>query len=203
MRGLRELTALPSGTYDKSRIDWERLRQLARRVARETKAARGKHSVTVQVAKTREVRGGFLNLARRTETYEVPETRTVTDDYWVLERRFWKKDEKGSGSMADETTKASYLYCLGTDGSLFVRIEQEEEVLPKNGRFFVHRDEPSVEPMTDADVLLLDFEPKHESFGGRTSVVTNREPDKRRPRGASKGAGITAALTRLLAGRSS
>ncbi|GLY53118.1 hypothetical protein Lesp01_67740 [Lentzea sp. NBRC 102530] len=200
---MRELTPLPSKTYDASRIDWEGLRQLARRVARETKVARQKHSVTVKVTKTREVRGGFLNLARRTETYEVPEVRTTTDDYWVLERRFWKKDEKGSGSMADETTKASILYCLGTDGSLFVRVEQEEEVMPKNGRFFVYRDEPSVNPMTEADVLLLDFEPKHHSDGGRISVVTNREPDKRRPRGSVKGAGLTAALTRLLAGRSS
>lgn len=203
MRGLRELTSLTSNTYDRSRIDWDRLRELARRAARETKVAREKHSTTVQVAKTREVRGGFLNLARRTETYEVPEVRTVTDDYWVLERRFWKKDEKGSGSYADETTNESTLYCLGHDGSLFVRSEHEEEVIRKDGRFFVHRDEPSIKPMTDADVLLLDFEPKHFSSGGRTPVVSNVDPDKRRPRGTSKGAGLTAALTRLLVGRSS
>jgi hypothetical protein len=84
VRGLRELTRLPSNGYDGSQIDWERLRQLARRTARDTKVARETHSVTVQKVGTREVRGGFLNLAKRTESYELPVVSPMTDDDVLL-----------------------------------------------------------------------------------------------------------------------
>ncbi|WP_090071718.1 hypothetical protein [Lentzea flaviverrucosa] len=130
MRGLRELTRLPFNGCDRSRIDWKRLRQLSRRTARETKVARETHSVTVQTVRTREVRGGFLNLAKRTESYGAPE----------------------------------------------------------------------ISPMSDDDALL-DFEAKYYSFDDGISVATDRDPDKRRPKGDVKGAGLTSALTRLLTGR--
>lgn len=186
------------GVYANSRIDWEKLRRFAVRVAKETRVARRTHAQTTQVTKTREVRGGFLGLSRRTESYTVPVTKTLTEDHWVLEQRYWKKYENGSGSMADETSCEMMYYCLGTDGSLFVRVESWEEVSPKGMAYFENRHEPTVKPMDDNDVVLFDFEPKRYYTGGRTTIDTDRDPDKLRLKYDAKGIGLSLALKRLL-----
>jgi hypothetical protein len=180
--------------YSNSSIDWAALRALAARVARETRVARLSHTVSRQITKTREVRGGFLGLSKQTEEYTVPVTKTVTDDYWILEKRYWKRYEKGSGSMADETTYEWTYYCLSTDGSLIVRHEGWEEVQPKTMPYFEHRHDPQITSMTEQDVLLLDFEPEYYRDKGSVSIESTRNPDKRKPRGDTKGIGLTRAL---------
>jgi hypothetical protein len=171
-------------------------------VARETKVARGTHTETREIIKTREVRSGFLGRSKRIETYTVPQSETVIDDHWILERRHWIKDEKGIGSNADETSYAYIFYCLGVDGSLFVRVESREEVHPKELMAFEVKNEPTTQPMDASDVMLFDFEQKYFRSEGRVAVDTNRDPDKRRLKVHAKGVGLSMALKRLLDGAS-
>lgn len=184
--------------YDNSRIDWEELRRLAIGVAKETSVARTTYTETIEVTKTREVRGGFLGLKRTSESYVVPVTKMLTEDFWALERRDWNRYEKGSGSMADETSCERTYYCLGTDGSLFVRVESWEEVSPKKEAYFENRNSPTIRKMDDNDVMLFDFEPKQYYCDGRVTIDTNREPDKLKLKHDAKGTGLSLALKALL-----
>jgi hypothetical protein len=196
------MASLDRTSYDDTRIEWDKLRRFAARVARETKVARQARTQTRQVSNTREVKSGFLGLSKRVETYTVPQVETVTDDYWVLEQRYWQMNEKGAGSYADETSYNDICYCLGVDGSLFVRVESHQEVYPKGRACFEVRDEPTTSLMKEADVMLFDFEAENFHSEGQISVDTNRTPDEGRLKYHAKGVGLSMALKRLLEGAS-
>ena len=67
--------------YDTSKIDWPALKQLAKRVAKETRVPRRVCEAVVE-NKQRTVSYGFLGIRKRVETYKVETKPRVTDDYW-------------------------------------------------------------------------------------------------------------------------
>lgn len=194
------MTESNAKAYEQSQLDWTKLRQYATRVARETRAPRGTTTSVVQETRTREVPTGLFGLSRKQESFTVDVTKEQRNDYWELTQRFWRKGEKGRGTQADETTKCTIKYCLGTDGTLFVLIETETDVFLKRGGFFTTH-ESSQHPMTESDVLLFDFAPKYDSSPGRTSISTNRDPDPSKLKYRAKGVGLSLALKKLLESR--
>lgn len=194
------MTGPNAKAYEQSQLNWTKLRQYAVRVARETQAPRGTTRVVVQESRTREIRTGLFGLSRKEESFTVDVTKERKNDYWELAQRFWRKDEKGRGSQADETTTSTIRYCLGTDGRLFVLIESATDVYLKQGGFFTTHDS-SQHPMTASDVLMFDFASKYDTSRGPVSIETNRDPDVSKLKYHAKGMGLSLALKQLLESR--
>ncbi|MBH5135539.1 hypothetical protein I3J14_36525 [Streptomyces sp. HB-N217] len=183
--------------YERSELDWTRLRRYAERVARETRAPRRTRQVVERSERTRQVRSGPFGLFTRQETYTVDVPRTETDDFWVLQSRSWHKKERGHGNQADEDQSAWYEYCLTVQGGLVVRVTSETEVFPKGAPMFSDRT-TSDRPMTAEDVALFDFEAlRYHREEGRVTVETDRDPDHKRLRHHARGVGLSLALKRL------
>jgi hypothetical protein len=183
--------------YERSELDWNRLRRYAEKVARETRAPRGTRQVVERSERTRQVRSGPFGLFTRQETYFVDVPHTETDDFWVLQSRSWHKKERGHGNQADEDQSERYEYCLTAQGGLLVRVTSETEVFSKGAPMF-RESSMSEQPMTAEDVMLFDFEPKrYYREEGRFTVETNRDPDHKRLKHHAKGVGLSLALKRL------
>jgi hypothetical protein len=182
--------------YEQSQIEWNKLRQFAIRVARETKAPSISGSHVRQESRTREARGGFLGLSKRTEHYKVPVSVTVCTDYWLLDRRLYKKVIRG---RVENTIVSNESYCLGTDGSLFVLHEGYEGVFARGAGYTEAPDDPHVYPMNETHVMLFDFEPaQYNHTDGPQIIYNNNLPDRRRLKYHTKGVGISMALKKLL-----
>jgi hypothetical protein len=187
--------------YEQSQFNWARLKGYAKRVARETTKPRENVTSIVQETRTREVRAGLLGLSRRQESYTVNTEKTQQADHWKLTNRHWVRTEKRRGYY-EEVERATYYYCLGVDGSLFMLIMTTEEVYPENGRMTVNENS-SRHAMSEEDALTLDFESKYHSFHERhssveTSVETNREPDRSKLKYDTKGDGLSQSLKAIL-----
>jgi len=179
--------------YDQTQIDWHRLGNYAQRVARETKVLRSSKTMTRYATRQREVRGGFLGLSTRTECYSEPVTSTVTADHWVLDQRYWRKNEKLPGGRVKWFYEWTY-YCLGVDGLLLYRLESADEI--EDGH--ENTDDPIVRPMSSYDVEQFDFEPLHISRKGQFGIESNSIRDDKKLRHHAKGVGLSHALKKLL-----
>lgn len=180
-------------SYDQTQIDWHRLGNYAQRVARETRVPRGSETMTQYVTRQREVRGGLLGLSTRIECYSEPVTSTVTADHWVLDQRYWRKNEKLPGGRVKWFYEWIY-YCLGVDGSLLYRLESADEIEGCHE----NRDDPIVRPMSDYDVEQFDFEPLCVSRRGQFGIESNLIRDDKKLRHHAKGVGLSLALKKLL-----
>ncbi|NKZ09227.1 hypothetical protein [Actinomadura latina] len=181
--------------YDQSQPNWKRLQQYAARVARETKAPREMTTVTAQETRTREERAGLFRRSTRLVPYTVNTSKKQQLDYWKLTSRYWIRSEKNS--YGEEIRRDVTNYCLHADGHLFILNESTEEVFPKQGPMIITQDS-SRYGMTEAEALVLDFEPKFYSSTGRISVETNRDPDRSKVKYHAKGMGLSLALKALL-----
>lgn len=186
-------------TYRDSCIDLDALLSLAARVANETKVKRDTKVSVEEVVRVRPVKKGLFGLGRGREEYTETKRRAITSDFWVLETRFWQRVEKATKHSPEETTRERIDHCLGVDGTLFIRIESSCEVFPIRGGYFEKHEEPVIREMTSADVELLDFASKYESWSsGRFSGASDRERDESRRTAQSKGGGLLQRLNNLL-----
>lgn len=182
--------------YDQSQINWEKLRKFAARVARETKVRPTSGSFLRQESRTRQVRAGMFGLSTRAERYSVSVPVRFCPDYWVLERRWYKKVSRG---RVENTEVTDLSYCLGSDGSLFVLSESYEGIWTKAAGYCEAPEEPHTRPMNEADVQLFDFEQRnYHHADGPVTIDNNTLPDPRRLKFDSKGVGISIALKKLL-----
>jgi hypothetical protein len=194
----------PSGKrddYDATTLDLARLRNYARKVAREcrrTPVAERTRKVAKSVPDTITRRGGFLGL--RTETLRVTRTVNATErvigPHWVLRQtnHHIESDERGK---ATEYHEQNY-WVLQRDGTLSKVWEWEEFTRWPDGRTRFEQD-CTVKPMTEADILRLDYEDRSQDNSGRGGSTTywgNREPGKRNRH--AKGVGLSVALKALL-----
>jgi hypothetical protein len=183
--------------YERSELDWNRLRRYAEKVARETRVPRRTRQVVERSERTRQVRSGLFGLFTRQETYTVDVPRTETDDFWVLQSRSWHKKERGQGNQADEDVTEMYDYCLTVKGGLVVRVTSETDCFFKGALTFSDRT-TSEKPMTADDVMLFDFEAeRYYREKGRFTIETDRDPDHKRLKHHAKGVGLSLALKRL------
>lgn len=183
--------------YERSEVDWNRLRRYAEKVARETRVPRGTRQVVERSERTRQVSGGLFGLFTREETYTVDVPRTETDDFWVLQSRSWHKKERGQRNQADEDLTELYYYCLTVKGALVVRVTSKTDCFFK-GAWRFSDSETSERPMAADDVMLFDFEAeRYYREKGRFTVETDRDPDRKRLKHHAKGVGLSLALKRL------
>ncbi|MFD9001448.1 hypothetical protein ACFV0T_10830 [Streptomyces sp. NPDC059582] len=191
------MSGLSRTAYDRTELDWNRLRHYAEKVARETRAPRGTRQVVEQSERTRQVKSGLFGLSTRQETYTVDIPRTETDDFWVLQSRSWHKKERGRGRQADEDQSNFSQYCLTVTGGLVVKETSRTDVFPKEGPMFSDTT-TSERPMTAEDVMLFDFEAlRYYREDKRFTIETDREPDHNRLKHHAKGVGLSLALKRL------
>ncbi|MER6111827.1 hypothetical protein [Streptomyces hirsutus] len=191
------MSRLDRAAYERSELDWNRLRRYAEKVARETRAPRRSRQVVERSERVRQVKSGPFGLFTREETYTVDVPRTETDAFWVLQSRSWHKLEHGRGNQPDEDQRAFYEYCLTVKGGLVVRLTSETEVFFKGALTFWDK-KTSEQPMTADDVMLFDFEAeRYYQEKGRFTIETDRDPDRKRLKHHAKGVGLSLALKRL------
>ncbi len=203
--------------YDASRIDWDRLKRYAQRVARETKVplrppVTYNRRVSTVVPIERRT-GGLFGFGVRTEV--VNEHRTVDQiiealaPHWLLDYRHWHREDnrRHGGVRIQETTHAQLYLALLPDGRLVKVVVTEEEVMEfgamRSG--LLRRDfEHSFGEATEWDITPLDFEKRYRESGRHDvgmKIWGDRDPGQRLLRHA-KGVGINLALKDLLEGRS-
>jgi hypothetical protein len=187
--------------YDTSNIDWNKINALAKRVAKETKAPRFEHDVTILETKERTVSCGFLNLQRRVETYQEKTAIHIVEDYWVLEQRiYWSEEQKNDLII---TEKDCNNYCLRSNGALFFCTDGLEEVaFYKTGGSYYNKKGGSEErAMNDEDVTLLDFWALHRDFDETNLVLRDSRQcsEEIKFNYQTKGEGIIKLLNDLLA----
>lgn len=185
--------------YDASSIDWIRIRHLAERVAGETRTPRASREAKVIEKRERTVAGGFLNLAKRVETYAVEVAQTVPTDYWVLAVTFWSKKTRLSDAV-DERRRAKTEYCLRANGELFGRSESWDEIDTHDGNGFCQTGDVGLHEwqMDERQILRFDFRPdRYHDATGDVTVDTDDEPSDELLY-SRKGAGLEASLDKLL-----
>lgn len=203
-------------TYNASRIDWERLRKYALRVAKETRLALSApitYEKTVrQEFSTEKTSGGLFGIGAKTitvvENRDVLMPIRVLGNHWKLDYRHWHLEDnyKTGGVRVQETTHEYHTLGLMPDGSIFKGCVMETEVLnfggARSGLVYLNK-EHIVRPIDDQDVLDLDFEKKYRETGRHNvnkKMWGDRDPGPRLLRHA-KGVGLNLALKGVLEGK--
>lgn len=183
--------------YELNSISWGDLKAYGVGVAGRATLPRESRTQLIRREVVRECRTGFLGMKRVKVLEETSESTEVISDFWVLMSRYWNKEEKTQHTL-DETNELT-LYCLRSNGELFVRSESSETVSPfGGGRRTTTKDDPKERPFTEVDAYMFDFKPQHyETFGRNPKIWTNRDnTDELLVYG--KGFGLSLALRKLL-----
>lgn len=189
--------------YERSSLNWHKLKAYARRVARETKRPKEVRTVKVRETQTRrEIR--FFGLITRVVPEDVVQTKHVPQDYWVVDRRYFQKttilqpEPQFHRTIETEFTE----YCLGDDGVIFTHIWTKFESLQILPRSDVINDchsyppEPR-KPLTDRDVTFFDYYPRYYHSKGNITYDRN-DLHGNELRFHAKGVGLSKALGELL-----
>ena len=157
-----------SGYYQRSKLEWAELRALAVEVAATTRRLRTSRPIEVETVSTeKSALFGRLRKVRKRTTHEVP------DDHWVLEQRFWRKEERTSSGLVISVDTVSF--CLSVTGDLYRRVQSSESTFIR-GKLVSKTINVDDSPLADHDVLLLDYAPRrYEHDDGTISVVTDRD----------------------------
>ena len=154
--------------YQRSKLEWSELKTLAIEVATTTKRSRKSRQVEVETQSTE--KGGLFG---RLRTVTKRTTQAVPDNHWVLQERFWHKEERTSYGLVISVETTSY--CLSLAGDLYRRDESSESVFIA-GRLSSKTSNINEKPLVDRDVLLLDYAPsRYEHDDGTISVVADRD----------------------------
>lgn len=212
------------GIYDRSRIDWDRLRKYAKRVARETTLTPAQpiqYTIKTEesVVHTREERTGFLGMGKPRQvqvTTTRPASKTVTAiaPHWCLCERSWHHKEttspsRGGGVTVEEETHSRIYLVLLTTGELkSAWVQQTELTHWGGGGRSGYREETThgIGNPTEEDICRLDFERYYREFKERRGNVQHhywldRDPGRKLLKHA-KGVGVNLALKAILEGRS-
>lgn len=157
--------------YKRSELEWAELKALAIEVATTTKRSRKSRLIEVEAVSTEKsaLFGRIRRVKKRT-------TQTVLDDHWVLEERFWRKEERTSYGLVVSVETISF--CLSSAGDLYRRVESSESVFI-SGTLVSKTSNIDESSLTDHDALLLDYAPsRYEHDDGTISIVTDREPSE-------------------------
>ena len=200
--------------YSASVPDWGKIRNYARRVARETKLALEPPItyLTTVSGPAEPARGGlFGGLKTPRAAPSVTKTITVVGPHWLLAARDHHilRTSGGRESVTDETTHEYFYFALTPDGDLVRAYQQVDEVItrfpsrPSASPYFVRSLEHSVRDLDSTDLATFDLEKyRFDSSGrnGKNCAWGDREPGRRLLRHA-KGIGLSLALRNVLEGR--
>ena len=181
--------------YERSQIDWKRLRAYARRVARETSRPKEVRVVTKRGKrpKTMYKQRIFRSPIPYTVMEPYEETEHINTDYWVLERRYLREITIWQNDRLVETEH--HEFCLASDGALFKNVWEELEGSGNTTPLRVR------ESLSDEDVMLFDYWPEVFSRrDGNTIIESNSRwlHTGLELRYHAKGVGLSKALGELL-----
>ena len=207
--------------YDRTTIDWDRLRRYAKRVARETSLSLSdtiEYTVRTHetVTSTERRRGGFLGLGtprqvKVSQVQPVSKSFTVVGPHWVLSQRSWHHDEKrhhDGMTIQEETHSQTYLLLL-PNGNLQSAWKQETSTMQWGSRIrsgLLHSETThNCGDPTDNDICKLDFERYYREWKQREGNIEHhywmdRDPGRKLLKHA-KGVGVNLALKAILEGR--
>lgn len=208
------MSSLSLEAYNRSVLDWDRLRRYARRVAAETPlplAAPLTYTRTVRTVRTEHRPGGFLGLGKPRAVHTPQNTEveeTAVGPHWLLDHRYWHHFETKPRAYT-ESTRESYYLVLLPDGALKSVTVSQIEVLSisTSPSYISHSQEQhTVRDPDDAEIRRLDFalRPFDRTFRNgplQIQVISNRDPGTRLRRHA-KGVGVNIALKTILEGHS-
>lgn len=202
--------------YEKTTIDWGRLRKYAERVARETRLTPdAPWSYTTTVSRSEVVspaREGFFGIGAKAEVRRDVfrnESVRVLPEHWVIDRRQWNRRQTSHsvGVRIEENDREEHVFALLRDGELKVAVLTTNEVWnyrgPKTELVVPPNSEHRVRDMDEHHVRMLDFEKRYyDGSGSRSSTFSwgDRDPGRRLLRHA-KGVGLNLELKRILEGR--
>lgn len=183
--------------YEAAEASWEEINSLAGRAAKAMGAPRksGIFVTTSTEWRTREVPHGFLGLFTRTERYSVEQKteKRVCPDYWSLSTSYWERSRSVNGRQTHEEEETNY--CLGADGSLFMRFDN---TLYGYRAGAVYK-EPSISAFSSFGLEHFDFETRtHEGESDGAQILnTGIRAERLRPGVTRPGDGLIKVLRSL------
>lgn len=199
------------GDYDSTAIDWVRLRQYAKKVAKYTKVPTNDplvyETVSFEDVEVRHEKPKVLwfkpKVTVTTENREVRHIVKVIGSHWLIDRRNWERTEKyrvGRTYVMDTVTE-DHRILLTPDGSLKKIVLTHNLVTNRDDSGFhvrVNDRDHSESKIDDSDVIAMDYNVQHRSSDdGRFSASGTRQRGDRLIRHA-KGVGINLALRKIL-----
>ena len=206
---------LDRAVYDRTALDWGRLRRYAVRVAAQTPLPATPltytRTVPVDVVRTERRRAGFLGLGRKdaqvTTSRWTRQSVTALDAHWVVDRRHWKHVETRPGAYTETQAEHDYLVLL-PDGTLKTLIIAESEVVQiADHRYdIVHSEtthtlsDATAERVCRLDFARYAFRRTDRRDGLQHQFDSDRDPGTKLVKHA-KGVGVNLALKDILEGR--
>lgn len=210
------MARLDKAAYDASRIDWNKLRPWAERVAQSTPVPPANElMLTVTESHTKQVsvkQGGFLGIGGTTRT--VPRTehstyeKRVLGPHWVLDTRISEEDRWLSNECL-ESDHQTYYMVLEKSGKLstVLHVNRYRSIsLPPRGggRKEIDSNYASVGEFTDSDVMHFDFEKLRTHWtprsNGRWPGEAMNDTTGNRLQRHAKGVGLSIRLKELSSG---
>lgn len=190
--------------YQRSSIDWDRLRRYARKVAKETRlpmAPDVTFNKQVRREVTRPIRGFLGRTRQETRTESVEVGVTVLGPHWAIDRRHWhhEKTTRSGGTVDIRGEHEWATTALLPNGDLTVAFVFEEELVVDS--VFQHsRKQHEVRPINESDVLLMDHHRRttNQTLPGGVHLWTDRQPGPLNRH--AKGVGLNLALKDILEG---